>query len=339
MFPTVLTALILSSPPPADKPKPPPPSASVEVSARTLQLPALPISVGQARARYSGVKTQIKVGLGDLEKDLLAIYADPASQATLPPTLKVPRSQVEEVKFMVGIIDDAELERLTADLHQAWKKYVDFLVTSGLAEPTEDAPRPEPGPAATPSAHSEPPPPQPVEKPEDKEVTTRMARMKRAQFVLAGEARDLQWLASIRGAHAPAGSGEVAQMQLAWTNGNHDQLDERVTVRRKQMMVANREAPNLAAVWEPLAAHLNRCAEQLLDYDQRMNREPVNDPLLRTLRIQAKLVFLERFRENLWFCGNIWALMTSSPAPAPLKKLEPAPGVTVAPASTPAGKP
>ena len=318
-----LAVLILSLPLVAGPPQQP--AAEVVITARALQLPPLPQSVGQARARYGAVKAQVKVGLADLEKDLVAIYADPGAQAILPPQVKVRREQVEEVKFMISIIDDAELERLTGNLHLAWKHYVDVLVANGLAESTEKLPRPgsEPVPAEPPRLEM------PAEKPaaeaaEDQAQAKRLARTKRSAAILAGEAKDLAWLAAYRAWHTPLEAAEARQEEADWTLENHARMDDRVAFRRKQIAVADRVAPNLAAVWEPLAAHFNACAEKFLVYDQARALDTVPD--LRNLHLQAKLVFLERFRENLWFCDNVWALITSSKAPPPLKKLDPGPG-------------
>lgn len=316
MIPCLILLPALAAAPPQK-----PPAAEVPVTARVLQLPPLPASALQARVRYGGVRRLVQEGLGDLEADLMALYADPQARTELPPTLRVPRARAEEVKFLVAVVEDPDLERMTRDLHQAWDRYVEFLVRAGLAEPPEGwKPRtPPPGPAA---ATDTTPAPAPAAAAEEAEVATRLARRKRSAFALASEAKDLEWLASIRSARAPAGSGEVAQMQMDWTLGNHRRMEDRVEIRRQQMVVADQSAPDLAAVWAPLAAHFNEVAAKLLALDQASLREPAPDPSIRALRVQARLAFLERFRENLWFCGNVWALMTSSKPPAPLAKLD-----------------
>jgi len=84
--------------------------------------------------------------------------------------------------------------------------------------------------------------------------------------------------------------------------------------------LANLHAPRLAAAWRPWARHLNEVALQMLEFER--SAAPSPDPALRTLRLQAKLNVLERFRSALWFCRMAWAHLASSPLPAPLRTLD-----------------
>jgi len=83
--------------------------------------------------------------------------------------------------------------------------------------------------------------------------------------------------------------------------------------------VVQKQAPELAEAWSPLAEHLNACAIRFMDYE----RTPVasDSPSMRALRLQAKIGFLEHYRKAMWCCAVVWAQSASADPPPGLKKL------------------
>lgn len=60
-----------------------------------------------------------------------------------------------------------------------------------------------------------------------------------------------------------------------------------------------------------LAQHLNESALRMLEFER--NATPTQDPVIRILRLQAKINVLERFRSALWFCHGRFRLKPSTP--------------------------
>lgn len=80
---------------------------------------------------------------------------------------------------------------------------------------------------------------------------------------------------------------------------------------RQAAAFADGQAIRLQRLWEPLAKHLNASAAALLDLDR--TAAPTLDPAVRTLRLRARIHFLERFRSALWLSQVVWAHMASKP--------------------------
>jgi len=94
---------------------------------------------------------------------------------------------------------------------------------------------------------------------------------------------------------------------------------EKVQLATAHALTVKRQAPELTELWKPLAEHLNAQAVTLMDYERAPGSS--DSPSMKTLRLQAKIHFLERYRQALWICSVVWAQMASAEVPAPLKDL------------------
>lgn len=90
-----------------------------------------------------------------------------------------------------------------------------------------------------------------------------------------------------------------------------DRMDyrARTAFAQEASAYAQAQAGVLSGAWEPLARHLNSSARTLMDLDQAC--PPTKDPGLQALRLRARIHFLERFRNTLWFAQVVWAHMAS----------------------------
>jgi hypothetical protein len=96
------------------------------------------------------------------------------------------------------------------------------------------------------------------------------------------------------------------------------QYEDRVSSAKQWVIVANKQAPQLAAAWTPFIEHLHACVLKMAELDHPST--PFQGEDLQRLRLRAKISLLERYRSGMWFCQLVWARMTANTSPAPLRE-------------------
>jgi hypothetical protein len=97
------------------------------------------------------------------------------------------------------------------------------------------------------------------------------------------------------------------------------QYENRVTSAKRWVIVANKKAPQMTEAWTPFMEHLRVCVLKMADLDHPPI--PFQGEDLQRLHLRAKIRLLERYRSGLWFCQLVWARMTASTPPPPLREL------------------
>lgn len=263
----------------------------VSIQGRSVVLPHVPTSVDQAHAEYGKIAPMLRSSILDLEKDLKLLYEGAPKEDALPPSFRVRNREAEAARFFSTVVDDDEYRRLERAVVDAWNEWQNVLVKTGLAQHEQPAT---------------------VKEPTDKELVQRMASIKVSGAIRDAERREAVVMATSGGKFDPG--------QFQFAVGIRNQLNNRGIAVQKLQIIANKEAPRLAQSWNPLVQHLNDLATKLLDLDNPA--VPYQSQDLMRLKLQAKIRLLERCRSNLWFCQMVWARMTSSPEPPPLRDLE-----------------
>ncbi len=307
----LLLALVAMSPSdqvPPQKPKVA--EAVVVLEDRSITLPPLPRDVGQGRAQFKEIHTQIQNALQDLGVSLQVLYAKPEARLVLARDLEVPQALAVEGKELVGILADADYVRLESTFADVWKGWQAALVEGGLAKPVRvQAGRPEPHSKQYEEARKQ-----------AKQTIQRLSRQQpqktgRLDASFNEENADLFPDPTTYGTTGSTFNLTKDEYAIA-TN------DERSAfLVQKSRAVANKLIPSLSQTWVPFVAHLNDQARRLADLEKA--GAPTTDATINVLRIQTKIAFLERFRTALWYSDLVWCQAASAEAPAPPRRLRP----------------
>jgi hypothetical protein len=294
-----LLFLGLSVPPPEGTV---PPQAQVEIAAPVLRLPELAAGSRDAQARYAQIKPMIEREMADLDRELRALFATVEGRAPLPDSMMIPKGMAEEAAFLQTLLNDQRHAHLQKPILDLWNAWTGSLVLTGLA-------RLEKAPASPETVASE----------ESLQRARRIAAsMSRKQL----NARD--FVCSVPG--GPGSLRENVNGPAVWSDAESDSIGafrarhlHRVTQAMHLVKANNQDAGRLAMAWVPVMEHMNECARRLMDFEK--TPIPALHPGMRQLRTKARIEFLERFREDLWFSHVVWAHLAGSPAPANPERL------------------
>ncbi len=287
-FFVLATSLVFSM---AERPLPPkPPGEKIVVQDREILIPLVPASAKQAHAEYGKVVPRIREGIQDLERELEGLLASDLCREAVPASIRVQSDEAEAAAFFLKILNDDQYAKLQKTAAGAWNEWQSVLMETGLAKkgtpvlPKEGSPRDD---------------------------NAELKKKLRIQKLMAWNSLEHERKLSEKQAFN-------AESYLFYMEGvaRHE---EGVARSMMVMTVADKKAPQLAQAWNPLVDYLNACALRMADLDSPSNPY-LSEGLLR-IRLQAKITFLKRCRTTLWFCHRVWARMTSSDDPAPLKDL------------------
>lgn len=265
-----------------------PPAAlqgEVSIQGRSVLLPHVPTSVDQAHAEYGKIGPMLRSSIQDLEKDLTTLYQGAPKEGALPVSFRVRNREAEAARFFSAVVEGGEYGRLEKAVVEAWDEWQGTLIKAGLAQAVQ---------------------PSTVKEPKDKALLQRVASLQVSAAVREAETRE-------------AAEVSTTDADFRFAIRSRNQISNGSLAAQKLQIIANKEAPRLAQSWNPLIQHLNDLATKLLDLDDPA--VPYQSQDLVRLKLQAKIRFLERCRSNLWFCQRVWARMTSSPEPPPLRDL------------------
>ena len=301
----LVLALHPSAPP---RVPPAPPTSEVTVSERIIQLPSLPENIEKAHAEFGPIRSGLTEGLQDLERTLIKLYACPEAGIPLPASFKASRSQAEELRFLASVVNEARYRDLEEPVTKAWEEWKAVLVENNLAQPTQVATTPIPPPAAR--------------KRESAELQMRMKGMEQCEETLVMEYKELIDTFTRKNTGGKRKGIEKTDFKsLNAVITARSDFENRIITSRALAVTANRHAPSLSKAWIPLAARLNADALQLANLEASQKHS--SDAGLQALEVQARISFLERFRSALWLSSVIWAGMTTTPLPDPLRDLAP----------------
>ncbi len=290
MLPGLFLNLLLSQAPAQAPPptKPPEPHTQVEIQDRGIALPPLPEDADDARRNHVRIQALIVQETQDLETLLLALYASKGADDPLPPSLKLNEEETREAEALVQIIKDtraAAQEKAVLDLWFQWRA---VLRENGMAGTARGAAQVPPG--------------------KEKEYESLKKRLSRMDPQLWINQKD------------PLSVSNIWEFDDVYDHEGHDR---NIAQAARLALVAQWMGPQFAQAWNPLRDHLQAYSTQL----QGMDKQPsaTRNPGLDLLKLKAEIQHLERFRAALWFCGVVWAEMSSSAPPPPMKPLHSAP--------------
>jgi hypothetical protein len=292
----ILLLAILATPLHGQQSNPGPQGEEVVVQARKLLIPHVPASVDQAHAEYGKIGPMISNGLQDLELELVKLYASAPKNDPMPASIRVRSSEVEVAKFFSRMIKDDRYAQLQLAVIKAWNEWQFVLLETELASVRSPV---HPENAQAPDAYLE----------TKKRLENEKFRLRERMEI---EKTMIDALTRTNGTQ-PDAVGYKYKLDMS------SQFETKLSTSKQLTVVANEKAPQLAQAWTPFVEYLNACAVKLADLDSPTTPYHGND--LPRLQFQAKIAFLERCRSALWFCQTIWARMTTSTAPPPLKEL------------------
>lgn len=273
------------------------PEARIVLQDRVIPLPALPKDVGEAKAHYPAIHTQLQGALHDLEMPILPLRAAIPAGKELPKTMKLRPAEAKDARVLVQILNDPTYDALEKGVVEVWQRWVGVLVENGIAKPNQSISKNmnQPGVATNASLKTKL---DRIESTWERDDDDRLMRR------YSGE-RDLN-----EGSDARAPSLFPAELKA---------YDKGVEAVAKRAAVAKELAPQLSEAWTPLVAHLNACAVKLADLD---HDTATPTPDFEMLHRRTQIVFFERFRSALWFCEVVWSQMASVDPPPPLRDLK-----------------
>lgn len=267
--------------------QPPPPKAPVEqvlVQARAVEIPSLPRSPEEAQKDFAKVQEELLYAFQETGRMLAS--ATEAWKRTGWSGARIaiaPAHEAEAQQWAPFLFDRAHLV-LEEPVLSRWNDWQSALMQRGMA------------------------------------VDRRMA----AKLVLlsGGKREVVGWLGAdregteldvvVEEAHRPSRLILAVRPKAVWVEVMAvDRMDyrARTAFAQEASAFAQAQAALLAGAWGPLARHLNSSTRALMDLDQAC--PPTRDSGLLALRLRARIHFLERFRNTLWFTQVVWAHMAS----------------------------
>jgi len=297
---SILLATLLAAPAPAPAP-PKIPSIDVVIDESILTLAPLPANTDEARRGNEQIQVSHRRGIADIEKNLAITYDLLAKEPALEASLKVPKERAEEARFLVAMLNDETAAQMELDFLDAWNQGQTALVDAGLAR-TE-------GPQAELSSQAL----------TDQEAADleKQIRLQRRSSEMERSERNWAFITNPRSRF----TAKAVEFQYRF-NSMAQRKIEQIMVRVRQ---SNKKAPELAIRWEPFSAHLNAQAVKFMDYERILPKDNTDE--LKTLRLMSKTLFLERYRRAMWTGAVVWAQLSSSEVPPPLKEVGPAGGL------------
>jgi hypothetical protein len=299
MLPPLLALLLVA--PPISKTPAKDPSMEVIIDDVVLTLPLLPKDGKQARAENAQIQAGTAKGIQDLEKNLLSSYPILAQEAPLGANIGVPKDRAEEARFLASMLNDVKANAMEDRFVETWNGWQVALLDTGAARVVGEQSL--------------------LERPE--ESASKAAELNR-QMRLTDESEamarvDLEFAITTNTPMTVNGPTDPAAKTALLSHRIDTESRKKVQLARTHAVVTQKQAPELALLWTPLAEHLNAQAVTFMDYE----RAPMTSefPTMKTLRLQAKAVFLERYRRALWTCSVVWAQMASADTPPPLREL------------------
>lgn len=263
------------------------------VHARSIRLPDLPSSPREAHQRHGKVAALIEQEEDDLSSALKDLYATRGADQPLPPTLHLGSTEARRTgEDLLGLYLDARAMKEEQAVLRDWRTWRAALADTGL--------RPA-APAAEAQAAA---------------ILEHLSGPRRAEYLRLkkrfSRRRALYW------------ENQRDPITMGWmqTPGivDWEQWDQELDETANRVTLAAWAAPQLCESWRPLQARLEADSARLLELEARQR---IPDPGLRQLLLHAKVVHLERIRSALWFCGKVWAEMSSSTPPPPLASAHP----------------
>jgi hypothetical protein len=242
----------------------------------------------------------ISHGLQDLETELLQLYAEKPRLEAVPTSIRVHADEIEAAKFFFKMLNDKQYAKLQTEILKVWREWQVLLSET---DPIDGA-------GAVSSRNEK-------QKSEDLDAKQKLIKEQaRLAEMLEMESKAIVSLAT--GGFGPADSTAGYGYKIEMSK----QFETRFSTAKQRLIVANMKAPQLAKAWIPFVEHLDACALKMAELDHPST--PFQEEDLQRLHLQAKVRFLERCRSGLWFCQLVWARMTTTAAPPPLRELRPA---------------
>jgi hypothetical protein len=259
----------------------------VVLESRAIVVPPLPTSIAQARREFSRVRKELEAAFREAERYRTVCKAELAAQGGTGGALVIPAAHGVEARALAPFLFDETFLALEAPVLERWNPWQTTLLRLGLDEPSEGQRLAEhmlllstSKAEVDRSSHPDPEAPS-LEIQSDDPVHPESTFLPFASRVALFEV--------------------VAVDRMAY--GANTEFAQKAT------RFADQQAPGLAESWEKLSAHLNQSAGILLGLDR--TAVPTKEPALATLRLRARVNFMERFRSTLWLCQVIWAHMAS----------------------------
>lgn len=280
----ILAALLLALPGPPPQ-VPPPPKGEVTLEARAVVIPPLPTTVAQAEREYGKVRKELEASYRDAERYLSACNTELAGLGPPESRLTISASAAGEAKLLAGFLFDGAFLSLEDPLMERWNGWQSTLLSLGLDLPDEG-----------------------------ERLAHNMMLLSSSKTEVVGRVTKIPTTLELlmEDPDNPDGTLMTLPRRVNWVEvvavsrmnyGAHTEFG------RQARSLADTQAGKLARDWAPLTAHLNAGAKALLDFDR--TAPPTADPSLKTLRVLARINFMERFRSTLWFCQVVWAHMAS----------------------------
>lgn len=282
--------------------------AVVVLEERPITLPPLPHDVGQGRQQFKEVHAQIQTALRDLGLSLQSLYAKPEAGITLARDLNVPAAFAIEGSELVEVMTDLEHGRLESAFTDVWKGWQAALVEGGLAKPVRVS-------AGRPEAHSKRFEDAKKKGKETIKVLSRLPPKRTGRLDASFNEENADLFPDLTTYRAPDSTFNMTGNEYATLQNG----ERSANIAQRSQAVADKLIPSLSETWDPLVTHLNGRALRLADLEQVA--APSLDATVRTLRVQTKIAFLERFRTALWYCDLVWCQAASVEAPAPPQRM------------------
>lgn len=257
----------------------------------------MPTSVDQAHAEYDKVVPMISHCIQDLEAELTQLYASQPQLDPIPPAIHVHADEIEAAKFFFKMVKDKQYVTLQAAIIKVWREWQTLqLEAESTGEDTPASSR-----KGTLNG-------------EDQDVRRQLKQEKaRHEELLEMQKKAIVTMATGGFGSEDDSAGYSYKIEMA------KQYEDRVTSAKRWVIVANRKAPQMADAWAPFSEHLQACARKMAFLDHSPTSFQGED--LQRLRLRAKISLLERYRSGMSFCQMVWARMTASTPPSPLREL------------------
>lgn len=286
-----LTVCLLFQPIPGGKASKPQ-AAVQEVQGSTIEIPAIPASVQEARAGYAATRARILKELQDLETEIGACYqADEKNGSfnALSRNLVIAGSHRQESSAAITYIKDFKFLQLESAVQGQWNSWQSYLLTKAWFMDGTAA-----GRAIKFEAEM-----YPVNY-VDYELA---ASNEKVRIYTTGSS--LVLLDELTRTRSPF-SGVLAIKALDYRS--------RAADAGQVLGMAGQQLRALEALWNPLRVHLENAASSFLRFEYE--NQGVRDQGIQALLKKAKIQILERCRYSLWFCLLAWAHFASQPLPA-----------------------